>query len=788
MVVKYGYFDNQKKEYVITRPDTPMSWINYLGTPEYGALISNNASGYSFYKSAKLQRLLRFRFNSIPMDRPGRYIYIRDDQSGDYWSASWQPVGKDLNDYYSECRHGLGYSRFISEYNGIRGNYRVFVPLDEPIEFWEIELENKSGEERELSVFSYAEYCFWNMDQDLTNFQYILYTCRMDYSDDIIDYSLVFASGYEPKGFMASILPVVSYDTDRDVFIGNYHHEGNPVAVERGECFNSIARGGNPCGALQNKITLKPGEKKQALFIVGIGDAQIEGRKYKDKYSSREAVEREFNRLKEYWEQRLNCYRCNTPSEEVNTMVNIWNQYQCHTTFNWSRSASFNEAGGRDGMGFRDSSQDTLGVVHAIPEEVKEKIINLLKAQLSEGYAMHSIQPLEWEQGEHNVVPRENIYSDDHLWLLISVSAYLRETGDLDFLNQSVPYTDKGEDTVYNHLKKALEFSWNNRGPEGFLYGLSADWNDCINLKGQGESIWSTFLYYRALQEFLEIAERTGNNQDKLHFSKYAETLKENLSRKAWDGEWFIRAYLDSGRKLGSSESEQAKIFLNTQSWAVFSGAFNDEKAFKAMDSVGKMLATEHGIMLNYPAFTEVDEEVGAASTFPAGLKENGAIFCHANTWAVIAEAMLGRGDKAFEYYLAYLPARHNDIADQYTMEPYVYCQFITGKEHPYHFGRARNSWLTGTAAWSFVAISQYILGVRADYDGLIINPVIPKEWDSYTVYRRYRGREFNITVKNPDQVNTGIKELKVNGEVLEGNLIPLSRMKAKNEVEVILG
>jgi len=786
--VKYGYFDNEKREYVITRPDTPMSWINYLGTPEYGALVSNNASGYSFYRSPALQRLLRFRFNSIPMDRPGRYIYIRDDQDGDYWSASWQPVAKDFNEYKTECRHGMGYTRFISEYRGIKSNYRVFVPLKEPIEFWELELENRSTETRELSVFSFGEFCFWNIEQDLKNFQYILYTCRMDYTDDIIDYSLLFAGGEEPKAFMASTLPVSGFDTDRDLFIGNYHHEGNPVAVERGQCFNSIAIGGNPCAVLHNKLSLNPGEKKWLLFIVGIGDAKKEGKAYKEKYSKQEAVEKEFQAVQGYWQERMSYYSCETPSAEVNTMVNIWNQYQCHMTFNWSRSASFNEAGGRDGIGYRDTNQDTLGVVHAIPEEVKAKLIHLLKAQLSEGYAIHNFQPLVLQQGEHNVIPREKIYSDYHLWLLLSLGAYLRETGDMDFLKERVPYADQGEGTVYEHLKQALEFSWKHRGPEGFLYGMAADWNDCINLKGEGESIWSTFLFYRALQEFLEIAARKGAEEDRKHYEEYAEIIRANLDSKAWDGEWFIRAYLDSGRKLGSAASEGSKIFLNTQSWAVVSGAFKDKKAHKAMDSVNKYLATEHGLLLNYPAFREFDEEIGAITSFPAGLKENGAIFCHANTWAVIAEAMLGNGDRAFEYYLSYLPARHNDRADKYTMEPYVYCQFITGKEHPYHFGRARNSWLTGTAAWSFVAISQYILGVRADYDGLIVNPVIPREWESYTVYRKFRGKDFYIEVKNPDKVSTGVKELRVNGELLEGNLIPLDVMREENQVEVIMG
>ncbi|MGE5598384.1 MAG: GH36-type glycosyl hydrolase domain-containing protein, partial [Bacteroidota bacterium] len=429
--MRYGYFDDERREYVIERPDTPMSWINYLGTAEYCGIISNNASGYAFHKSAKSGRLLRFRFNSIPMDRPGRYVYLRDNADGDYWSASWQPVGKPLGAYRTICRHGLGYTRFESEYAGIRTNYRVFVPVDRPLEFWEVEVENLTGRERDISLFTYAEWCFWRMDQDLTNFQYILYTCRMGYADGVIDYTLRWPGGDEDKGFMASILPVLSFDTDREAFIGDYRDEGNPVAVERGNCAGSIAIGGNACAALQNRLLLAPGEKKYALFLVGIGDAGTVGREVQARYADRAQVEAEFARVQEYWRARLANYTCATPSPLVNTMVNVWNQYQCHTTFNWSRSASFNEAGGRDGLGYRDTNQDTLGVVHAIPDLVRKKLIDLLKGQLAEGYAMHGVQPLNWTQGPHNVPEPRAIFSDDHLWLLLSVPAYLKETGEM---------------------------------------------------------------------------------------------------------------------------------------------------------------------------------------------------------------------------------------------------------------------------------------------------------------------------------------------------------------------
>ncbi|HBF37267.1 MAG TPA: glycosyl transferase [Firmicutes bacterium] len=786
--MKFGYFDDFKKEYIISNPMTPMSWINYLGTGEFASIVSNNASGYSFYKSPRSGRLLRFRFNSIPMDRPGRYIYIRDRQDGDYWSASWQPVAKPLDQYRSVCHHGLGYTTFESEYKEILTNYRIFVPIDKPIEFWEVELENKSAHERELSLFTYAEWCFWNMDQDLSNFQYILYTCRMGYQDGIIDYHISFVPPDDPKAFMASTLPVASFDTDRECFIGDYHHEGNPQAVEKGHCSNSIAIGGNPCAALENRITLKPGEKKYALFIIGIGDAVPFGKECRRIYSDRNKVNEEFQRVQTYWNRRLFQYNCETPSSHVNSMINIWNQYQCHTTFNWSRSASFNEAGGRDGLGYRDTNQDLLGVVHSIPEEVRLKLIDLLKGQLYGGYAMHGFQPLTWKQGPHNIPKPEQIYSDDHLWLPLSVSAYIKETGDFNFLGQKVPYADEHEESVYEHLKKALEFSWKKKGPHDLLLGLAADWNDCINLKGKGESTWSTFLYYRALEEFIILAGYYGQKEDAEHFRRYQCQIKEKLEQFAWDGEWFVRGFLDSGRKLGSHESDQSKIFINSQTWAVVSGATDFDKGKLAMDSLHQYLATEHGIVKNFPAFQKYDPEIGYITAYPAGLKENAAIFCHANTWAVIAEAMLGRGDRAYQYYLSFLPAAKNDHADLYTMEPYVYSQFITGKEHPYHFGRARNSWLTGTASWSFVAVTQYILGIRADYDGLIIDPCIPSEWDSFKVFRAFREKACNISVANPRHVQHGVVEIKINGRQIKGNVIPFNLMEENNQVSVVLG
>ena len=783
--MEYGYFDDAKREYVIHNPNTPEPWINYLGTDQYCSMISNNAGGYAFYKTAWTGRVLRFRHNNIPEDRPGRYMYIRDNASGDYWSSAWQPVAKPLDEYKTICRHGMGYTTFESEYGGIKSNSRYFVPIDKPIEFWEIELENTSGRERDLSLFSYAEMSYWLMTHDTIGFQYSLHVCNNSYEDGIISNAPLLWPPYEPRSFFLSILPVESFDTERKSFIGRWRHEGNPIAVEKGKCNNSIAIGGNPIGAFQNNIKLAPGEKKRALFILGAGEAGVLGVECKKLYSVPGSVEKEFEKVREYWDERLGAFSCVTPSDKMNSMINVWNQYQCHTTFNWSRSASYIEVGHRDGLGYRDTNQDVLGVAHVLPSQVKAKLRDLLMGQVSNGSAIHTIQPLDWKQSEDNVP--EHPYSDDHLWLHLAVESYIKETGDIAFLDEIYPYADKGEASVYEHLRAALEFSNSKRGEHGLLMGMAADWNDCINLKGKGESMFSTFLYYLSLEKMIDFANIKGKDDDARHFADMREDMRAAIEKHAWDGEWYLRGFLRNGDKLGSHESEQCHIFINSQTWSVLSKFAPKDKGIACMDSLNKYMATEHGIVKNYPAFRKLNEEIGAITSFPAGKKENASIFCHTNTWAVIAEAMLGRGDRAFEYYMAYLPAAKNETADKYEIEPYVYCQFITGKEHPYDFGQARNSWLSGTASWSFVAASQYILGVRADYDGLIIDPCIPADWKEYTVKRKFRGLNFDITVKNPEGKNRGVTQLLLNGEQLDGNKIPLDKAKDNNTVTVVL-
>jgi N,N'-diacetylchitobiose phosphorylase len=798
--MRYGHFDDKNNEYVIERPDTPASWVNYLGTDEYCAIVSNNASGYGFHKSPKSGRLLRFRFNSVPTDRPGRYFYLKDADDGDTWSVTWQPVAKPFvtpgqpqkdGEANYQCAHSPGVSRFTCSYKGIEAELRAFVPLGKSAEVWSLSLKN-GPTKRTLDLFGYVEWCFWHIQQDAMNFQYILYTCRMAEVEGIIDYSLRLWPLEEPKGYFASTERVESFDTDRDAFLGNYRHEGQPIAVERGRCSNSRAVGGTPCGALHHRITLEPGEEKIITFIAGVGDAATEGKMVRDSYNRPGAVDAGIAEVRAYWAKRLSSYTLSTPDAAINSMGNIWNQVQCHTTFNWSRSASFNEAGGRDGLGFRDSCQDVLGVVHAIPDAVKAKLKDLLRAQHSFGAAMHHVQPLTWTQGPHNITKPH--FSDDHLWLLIAVPAYIRETGDSRFLAESVEFADEGSGTVYQHLLSAIEFSLGQRGPHGLCLGLAADWNDCLNLKGRGETIFSTYLLLRAIRELTTVLEEfpEASPNASVDLKKLAAARDEVITAIAehgWDGEWFLRGYVDSGKKLGSRESVGSTIFLNAQSWAVLSDAADKDRLIQAMDSVHKHLATEHGAVLNSPSYVDHDAEVGAITTFPGGLKENGGIFCHANTWPVVAEAMLGRGDKAYQLYRAFLPAAKNDGADLYSMEPYAYAQFIVGKDHPDKFGRARNSWLTGTATWAFVALSQYILGVRADYRGLIVDPQGPSGWPEFSVTRVYRGATYRIHVQGAGP----LRSAKLDGVELPlpgvGPLVlPLAKAGAQVDVEISCG
>lgn len=783
-IVKYGYFDKENKEYVITRPDTPLPWINYLGSENYCALISNTAGGYSFHRDPKERRITRYRYNNVPMDRGGRYLYIRDNKSSNFWSVSWQPVMK-LDKY--ECRHGLGYTVISAEYAGVSTKTTYFVPLGENLEIWALEIKTRDSRHttRDLSLFPFVEFCLWDALNDMTDYQYNLNIGQTDYKDRIVYHLSRYRVSQDLLAFLACTNATPKgFDTQRRDFMGNYGDFSAPRAVVEGKMNNSIACGWAPVGALIIPCKLKAGETKTFIFVLGFSEDIKEPPKKVKKYGDRKVVEKELQKLKEYWDENLNKFSCRTSDPELDLMVNTWNQYQCRTTFNWSRSASYYESGIGRGMGFRDSNQDTLGFVHMIPGKVKERIKDLAATQLPDGSAYHQYSPLTKKAN-----PSNHRYSDDHLWLVFSTAGYLKETGDIDFMKEKVTFAGKDSGTMYDHLKKAIRFSLKNIGPHGLPKILFADWNDCLNLdqgKGKAESVMVAQMLVGAANEMSKISLLLGKAKDAEKYKKIADKMKTVINKKSWDGEWYVRAYTDWQEPVGSKTCKEGKIYLETQAWAVLSGTADEERAKKCMDSVRKHLATEHGIMVMTPPYSKFYHQLGSIGVYPPGLKENGAIFCHPNPWAMIAECMLGRGERAYEYYRAILPAARNEIADLHKTEPYVYCQMIAGKAHK-DFGEGKNSWLTGSACWNFVAVSQYILGIRPEYEGLRIDPCIPKEWKGFTVKRHFRGADYYITVRNPYGASKGVKSVTLDGKKLPSNLIPAMKGK-EHHVEVIMG
>ncbi|MDZ7376003.1 MAG: N,N'-diacetylchitobiose phosphorylase [candidate division KSB1 bacterium] len=798
--MQFGYFDDQNKEYVITNPKTPKSWSNYLGSREYGAIITNNAGGFSFYKSGGMGRFLRFRFNSIPMDQPGRYIYLRDDENGDYWSASWQPVGKPLDRFKSECRHGTGYTIIRSEYDGIRSKTAYFVPLGKNYEIWKVKISNLGSRTRKLSTFTYVEYAGnWNAIDDLLNIQYVQFTTIMQVIDGIIDHGTNIYIPEMPDNFnekdqgrhtfMALVgAEVVGYDTDRETFLGQYRTYANPETVEQGCSKNSLGYGDNPCGSLHSRFELKPGETKEFLVIVGVGKADEAGRNAVRAYRDLSQAERELEAVKAHWHEKLAAFMVYTPDPQLNSTINVWGAYNNLITFTWSRAVSLIYSGiDRDGLGYRDTVQDLVGVAQLIPEQVRETLELMITGQVSTGGAMPVVLPTSHQPGKEKAPPEHAYRSDDCLWLFNAVPTYVKETGDIDFYKKVLPYADRGEDTVFCHLKRAIEFSVTRSGKHGLPCGLAADWNDCLRFGRDGESIFVALQLRLALTVYIEVAQLLDEQSEKRWAENLLATLDENIQKHAWDGEWFLRGYRADGLKFGSRENDEGQIYLNPQSWAIISGAATPKQAELAMNQVNERLVTEYGIRLCDPPYTHSDFHVVRAQLMNPGLKENGGIFIHTQGWAIMAETILGHGDRAYQYLRAYLPAAYNDKAEIREIEPYVLSQLTHAQFSP-KYGASRIPWLSGSASWTYHAICQYILGIRPEYDGLRIDPCIPSHWQAFEVQRMFRGKKLEIKVDNHAGVQKGVKELWLNGERIAGNFLPAEKLQANNNVEVKLG
>ncbi len=798
--MNYGYFDDTAKEYIITRPDTPTSWSNYLGSTEYGAIITNNAGGYSFYKSGARGRFLRLLFNAVPMDQPGRYIYLRDRDSGDYWSASWQPVGKPLEQYASTCRHGTAYTVIESRYSGIATETTYFVPLGQTFEYWRLKVTNESDRPRAISLFSFCEFTNqWITFQDQVNLQYSLFIVRGSLVDGKLlriaiqdnltsDNEEVLANDMSSHAWMGLVgAPLAGYDTSRESFIGRYHSYHNPLVVEQGACTNSQAYGDNACGTLQADLVLQPGESREVLFLLGIGDARVVGRRTLAEYGSLERAEAELQKLKQSWHARLGSLTVDTPDAEFNHTVNVWGLYNCLITFAWSRAASLVYNGERDGLGFRDSVQDLLGVTAAIPEETRQRLELMLTGQLANGGAIPVIKPFDHHPGSEPGPEPEHYRSDDCLWFFNAVPAYVGETGDVDFYHKVLPYADQGEATVLGHLRRALEFNLERTGQHGLPCGLAADWNDCLKLGYYGESLFVAFQVRLGLTIYAGLCERFGKASETAWALQQRARLDSCIQDIAWDGGWFIWAIGEDGTVYGTHQYAEGQVYLNTQLWAVISGAATPEQAARCMQTVNERLATPYGLMLSAPPFVKTPIDVMRAVVFNPGIKENAGIFNHTQGWGVMAECLLGHGERAYEYYRAAMPAAYNERAEVRQMEPYVQGQTTYSIFSP-RAGNARTSWLTGAAAWAYFSATQHILGLRPEIDGLRIDPCIPASWPGFTATRRFRGKKIQIEVKNPRGVCQGVKSIRLNGKTIAGSLLPANQMAEENVVEVVLG
>jgi cellobiose phosphorylase len=827
--MRYGHFDDKAREYVITRPDTPLPWINYLGCEAYFGIISNTAGGYSFYRDARLRRLTRYRYNNAPFDVGGRYLYIRDNDTGEFWSPSWQPTRTKLDKY--ECRHGMGYTTISSSYKNIESGTTYFVPLGETLEVWKFQVTSRRRRPAKLSIFSSVEFCLWDAQDDATNFQRNFSTGQVEVVDGVIYHKTEYRERRNHFAHFACSEKLAGFDTQRDAFLGAYRSWDNPAAVERGRSFNSVAHGWAPHGSHHVKVNLKPGQTKEIIFVLGYHEnpndqkfdppnsQTINKKAVKPviaKYLDTENVDEAFRRLRDYWSELLGIYQVQSPDPHANRMVNIWNAYQCMATFNMSRSASFYESGIGRGLGFRDSNQDLLGFVHMVPARARERILDLAATQLKTGGAFHQYQPLT-KRGNHDLGGN---FNDDPHWLIIGVAAYIKETGDWGILDEPVQFENEpgSEQPLYEHLRRSFNYTLERLGPHGLPLIGRADWNDCLNLNcfsdtpGQSfqtttnkegkvaESVFISGLFVLAAKELAEIARRRplapggGEGGRRLgegeagHYLTEAAKMEKVIHQHGWDGDWFVRAYDDFGKPIGSKVCDEGKIFIESQGMCIMAGiGLEDGKARRALDSVNKHLATKHGIVLQQPAFSKYYIHMGEISSYPPGYKENAGIFCHNNPWIIIAETMAGSGDRAFDYYTRINPSARESIGELHRCEPYVYAQMIAGKDAPTH-GEAKNSWLTGTAAWNYYTITQWILGIRTEFDGLRVDPVIPSRWRGFKVTRRFRGNTYVIEVKNPKGKQRGVKKLVVDGKEIPGNILPVLPQQTKPiHVEAVL-
>lgn len=812
--MKFGFFDDARREYVITNPQTPWPWINYLGNEDFFSLISNTAGGYSFYKDAKFRRLTRYRYNNVPMDSGGRYFYIKDEDT--VWSPGWKPCKTPLDNY--ECRHGMNYTILKGKKNGISAEALFFVPLKTWAEVQKLTLTNHSGKVKKLKLFSFMEWALWNAATDMENFQRNFSTGEVEIEDSVIYHKTEYKERRNHYAYYSVNTPVQGYDTDRESFFGLYNGFDEPQVVLEGKPRMSEAHGWSPIASHYLEIELQPGESKDFVFVLGYVENQ-ESEKWESKgiinktkaketialFNTAAKVDAALAELNSYWNNLLSVYNVNSGDEKLDRMVNIWNQYQCMITFCFSRSASFFESGIGRGMGFRDSNQDLIGFVHQIPERARERIIDIASTQFPDGGCYHQYQPLT-KRGNNDI---GGGFNDDPMWLILGTTSYIKETGDYSILDEMVPFDNdmRVARTLFDHLTVSFDHVINNLGPHGLPLIGRADWNDCLNLNcfsndpnesfqttenktegSKAESVMIAGLFVVYGRDYIELCKILGKTGEADRAARHVEAMVDTIRQYGWDGEWFLRAYDYYGNKVGSNDNEEGKIFIESNGWCTMAGIGKEEGMVeKALDSVKERLDCEYGIVLNNPAFTKYYIEYGEISSYPAGYKENAGIFCHNNPWIMIGETVIGRGNQAWDYFRKICPAYLEEISDLHKTEPYVYAQMIAGKD-AFKPGEAKNSWLTGTASWNFYTISQYILGIRPDFNGLVIDPCIPNEWKGYKVTRKYRGATYQIEVTNPSAVSKGVKEITMDGAILNTTTLPVLNDGKTHIVKVTMG